>query len=287
MTEQRARLIKAAAIASLSTAVILLAAKMFAWVVSDSTSVLSSLLDSLMDIAASAVNFYAVRYALVPADRDHPFGHTKAEGIAALIQSAFILGSAAVLLLHVIERLLNPHPVTALEESIGVMLFSALATTALVLFQRYVYRQTGSLAIKADSAHYYGDILTSLAVVGALLAAYWEQYWLDPVVALVVALVLLSSVLEIIKAALAVLMDQAMEPDDLSRLRQTVLSCPGVRGCHDLLTRQSGAVQFIQLHLELDGQQSLYDAHAIGRQVELAIQAQFPQAQIIIHQDPV
>ena len=287
MTVQRARLIKTAAVASLATALILLAAKIFAWVLSDSASVLSSLLDSLMDIAASAVNFYAVRYALVPADRDHPFGHTKAEGIAALIQSAFILGSAVVLLLHVMERLLNPQPVMALEESIGVMLFSALATAALVLYQRYVYRQTGSLAIKADSAHYYGDILTSLAVVAALLAAYWEQYWLDPVVALLIALVLLSSVLGIVKSALAVLMDQAMAAEDLARLQQTVLSCSGVRGCHDVLTRQSGPVQFIQLHLELDGQQSLYDAHAIGRRVELAIRAEFPHAQIIIHQDPV
>lgn len=287
MTDRRARLIKTAAVASLLTAVTLLVAKVFAWMVSDSASVLSSLLDSLMDIAASAVNFFAVRYALVPPDREHPFGHAKAEGIAALIQSAFILGSAVVLMLHVVERLLNPQPVTALQESIGVMLFSALVTALLVLFQRYVYRQTGSLAIKADSAHYYGDILTSLAVVGALLAAYWEQYWLDPVVALVIALVLLSSVAGIVKAALAELMDEAMAAEDIDRLQAEVLSCRGVRGCHDVLTRQSGHIQFIQLHLELDGQLSLLDAHAIGRDVELKIRRLFPNANIIIHQDPV
>lgn len=287
MTDRRARLIKTAATASLVTAFTLLLAKIVAWTISDSASVLSSLLDSMMDIAASVVNFMAIRYALIPADKDHPFGHTKAEGIAALIQSAFILGSAAVLLLHVVERLLNPQPVTALEESIGVMLFSAVATAALVLYQRYVYRQTGSLAIKADSAHYYGDILTSLAVVAALLAAYWGVYWIDPVVALLIALVLLYSVLEIIRAAMAVLMDQALSDDDLEQLRQLAISCPGVRGCHDLLTRQSGHLKFIQLHLELNGEQTLNDAHAIGKRVEEAIRARFPEAHIIIHHDPV
>lgn len=287
MTDRRARLIKTAATASVLVAVTLLLAKIFAWTISDSASVLSSLLDSMMDIAASLVNFIAIRYALVPADDDHPFGHAKAEGIAALIQSAFILGSAAVLLLHVVERLLNPQPVTALEESIGVMLFSAVATALLVLYQRYVYRQTGSLAIKADSAHYYGDILTSLAVVAALLAAYWGAYWLDPVVALVIALVLLYSVLDIVRSALAVLMDQALNEEDQLWLKETTLHCSGVRGCHDLLTRQSGHIQFIQLHLELDGRQSLYDAHAIGKRVEECIRQRFPDAHIIIHQDPV
>lgn len=287
MTDIQATLIKRAATASVATAVTLLLAKVFAWSVSDSTSVLSSLLDSLMDIAASAINLVAIRYALMPADDDHPFGHSKAEGIAALIQSAFILGSAALLLLQVVERLMNPRPVTALEESIGVMLFSVLVTVSLVLYQRYVYRRTGSLAVRADSAHYYSDVLTSLAVVVALLASAQGWYWMDPLVALVIGLVLLYSVLSIIRAALAVLMDQALSADSEARIRDIACGCDQVRGMHDLRTRQSGTALFIQLHLELDGQQSLKSAHAIGRQVEEAIQAEFPQAQILIHHDPV
>ena len=112
-----------------------------------------------MDIVASMVNFFAIRYALMPADNDHPFGHYKAEGLAALVQSAFILGSAVVLLVHVLDRLANPQALHALSESIGVMLFSTVATIVLVLYQRWVYTKTGSLAIKADSAHYYGCLL--------------------------------------------------------------------------------------------------------------------------------
>lgn len=280
-------LIKRAATASIVVAVTLLLAKAFAWSASDSSSVLSSLLDSLMDIAASLVNFFAIRYALMPADEDHPFGHSKAEGLAALIQSAFILGSATVLLLHVIDRLIHPQALVALEESIAVMLFSAFATLALVAYQRWVYSKTHSLAIKADSAHYFGDILTSFAVVVALLAAYWEQYWLDPVVALGIAGVLLHSVYGIIRDALEVLMDKALPEEDEKALHDLISACGGVRGVHDLKTRQAGAIQFIQFHLEMDGQQSLKSAHDIAETVEETILSRFPRAEILIHQDPV
>ena len=279
--------IKRAATASLLVALTLLVAKLGAWSLSESTSVLSSLLDSLMDIAASLINFFAVRYALMPADEEHPFGHNKAEGLAALIQSAFIMGSAGALLVHVVDRLVDPQPLTALGESIGVMLFSAVLTAALVVYQRWVANKTGSLAIKADSAHYYGDILTSLAVVVALLAAYWEHYWLDPVVALIIAAVLLHSVYEIVTEALKVLMDRAMSDDDQEVLEQLINSVEGVHGFHDLKTRQAGTVQFIQMHLDLDGRQSLSQAHAIGNDVEKNILRQFPRAEVLIHHDPV
>ena len=133
MADNHATLIKRAATASLVTAITLLIVKIFAWAISDSTSVLSSLLDSSMDIIASGINFFAVRYALMPADDDHPFGHTKAEGIAALLQSAFILGSTALLLLQVIERFLHPREIQGVQESIGIMAFSVVATILLVL----------------------------------------------------------------------------------------------------------------------------------------------------------
>lgn len=279
--------IKRAATASLAVAVTLLVAKLGAWSLSDSTSVLSSLLDSLMDIAASLINFFAVRYALMPADDNHPFGHTKAEGLAALIQSAFIMGSAVALLVHVVDRLLNPQPLTGLGESVGVMLFSAALTAVLVVYQRWVARKTGSLAIKADSAHYYGDILTSLAVVVALLAAWWEHYWLDPVVAMIIGAVLVHSVYEIVSEALKVLMDQAMSDEDEQRLAELIHSVDGVHGFHDLKTRQAGVVQFIQLHLDMDGEQSLNKAYAIGQEVEQCIRQHFPKAEVLIHHDPV
>jgi len=284
---ENGHLIKRAAMASMLTATVLLLAKAAAWTASDSASVLSSLLDSMMDIAASVINFFAIRYALMPADDDHPFGHTKAEGLAALMQSAFILGSAVMLLLHVVERLVKPQALTAIPESIGVMIFSTVATVALVAYQRWVARKTGSLAVKADSAHYVGDILTSAAVVVALVAAYWQVYWLDPVIALLIAAVLLYSVVGIIREALAVLMDKALEPEDEADLIRIIEDSQGVRGYHDLRTRQSGVVQFIQFHLELDGGQTLRSAHDIGDALEKRIRLRFPKAEVIVHHDPV
>lgn len=280
-------LVKRAALASVTVAITLLLAKIFAWAISDSTSVLSSMLDSLMDIIASGINLYAIRYSLMPADDDHPFGHTKAEGIAALLQSAFILGSTALLMLQVFERFLNPRPVHAITESVGVMSFSVVLTILLVLYQRYVAKKTNSLAVKADAAHYYGDILAGIAVVIALVTSHLGWYWMDPLVAFLIALILLYSVVGIVREALAMLMDEALSPEDEQRLKELVLACDNVQGVHDILTRQSGRTQFIQLHLELDGQQSLYAAHAVTLKVEQEIQAAFPQSQLIIHQDPV
>jgi len=284
---ENGHLIKRAAVASMTTAAILLLAKAGAWSASDSASVLSSLLDSLMDIAASVINFFAIRYALMPADDDHPFGHTKAEGLAALMQSAFILGSAAMLLLHVFDRMLNPTELAALPESIGVMLFSTVATVLLVMYQRYVYNKTGSLAVKADSAHYVGDILTNVAVIFALAAAWYDVYWLDPLVALLIALVLIYGVITIVREALAVLMDKAMSDEDEAALIELINGTEGVFGYHDLRTRQSGVVCFIQFHLEMDGSQPLRRAHDIGDALEKRIMERFPRSEVLIHHDPV
>ena len=284
---QNAHLIRRAAIASMATALILLVVKTFAWGASDSASILSSLLDSLMDITASVVNFFAIRYALTPADDDHPFGHTKAEGLAALMQSAFILGSAGMLLLHVGERLLNPQPIDDVELGISVMVFSTLATIALVAYQRWVAARTSSLAIKADSAHYLGDILTSAAVVVALIASSMEIYWLDPLVAVLIGLVLLWSAIGILRESLRLLMDYAMDAQDEETIIELIRATEGIHDFHDLRTRQSGVLQFIQFHVDMSGQQTLQQAHDIGDALEQRIRERFPQAEVIVHYDPV
>lgn len=284
---QNAHLIRRAAMASIATALILLVAKTFAWAASDSASILSSLLDSLMDITASVVNFFAIRYALMPADNDHPFGHTKAEGLAALLQSGFILGSAGMLLLHVSERLINPRPIEDVGLGIGVMVFSTFATIALVLYQRWVAARTSSLAIKADSAHYLGDILTSAAVVVALIASKMEVYWLDPLVAVLIAVVLIWSAVGILRESFRILMDSAMAEEDEKTIIEMITATQGIHGFHDLRTRQSGVLQFIQFHIDMNGQQSLRQAHDIGDALENRIRDRFPQAEVIVHYDPV
>src|SRR5215469_7789795 len=155
--------------ASVATALLLVGAKLFAYLMTDSVSLLSTLLDSLLDAAASLVNLVAVRTALVPPDAEHRFGHGKAEPLAALGQSAFIAGSAVFLLVEAGNRVVNPSPIQHSGVGLVVMVFSVLATIVLVLYQRYVIRRTNSVAIRADAIHYFSDLLVNGAVISALL----------------------------------------------------------------------------------------------------------------------
>src|SRR5947208_10331179 len=151
--------------ASLAVGIVLIVAKFVAWIGTGSVALLSSLVDSLVDVAASLVNFFAVRHAATPADREHRFGHGKAEPLAALGQSAFLVGSAMLLMAEAIRRLISPEPVTNSPAGIAVMLFSIAVTIGLVAYQRHVVRYTGSLAIGADELHYRGAIILNLSVI--------------------------------------------------------------------------------------------------------------------------
>lgn len=171
MPEETARLMRQATYASIGVALLLIIAKLIAWGVSDSLSLLATLIDSMLDALASFVNLLAVRHALSPADREHRFGHGKAEALAGLGQAAFIAGSAAFLLLEAARRFVNPVPLESYGIGIAVMVFSIAATLLLLAFQRHVIRKTGSVAISADSLHYRTDLLVNGSVIAALLLA--------------------------------------------------------------------------------------------------------------------
>src|SRR6266702_6922318 len=173
---------KRATYASVAVASLLIAAKIVGWLLTGSVSVLSSLLDSLLDIAASVVNLVAVHHAVTPADREHRFGHGKAEPLAGLGQSAFIVGSAAILFIEVLHRAVNPKPVENSRVGIAVMLFSIVITIGLVTYQRHVVARTGTLAIGADELHYRSDIILNVSVIATLLLGHaLRMPILDPI----------------------------------------------------------------------------------------------------------
>jgi ferrous-iron efflux pump FieF len=282
-----ARLTQSAAIFSIIIAAILILGKGVAWVDSDSASILASLADSSLDIIVSLINFFAIRLAFSPADKEHPFGHGKAESLAALMQSAFIAGSAFVLLLHASERLINPQPIASWQLATWVMAVSLVLTIVLVIYQRWVYSKTGSLAVKADSAHYFSDILATIAVIVALLGAQWNIIWLDPAVAILIVVALLKSAWDIAKEALNMLMDHALDPDVAKTIKNIVAGNTSILGCHDIKTRQSGNVQFIQVHLDFAANVSLFHAHTQGEWLVAEIVEKYPRADVLIHHDPV
>ncbi|MDJ0933761.1 MAG: cation diffusion facilitator family transporter [Kiloniellales bacterium] len=284
---ETARLMRLATYASVSTAVSLIVLKLGAWVLTDSISLLSTLIDSILDAVASLVSLLAVRTALTPADREHRFGHGKAEPLAALGQAAFITGSAVFLLIEALHLLFDPRPIQNPMIGIVVMLISIGATAILVLFQRYVIRRTNSVVVRADSLHYLGDLLVNMAVIVALLGVT-QLGWtiLDPIFAIGIAAYILKTAWSIASESLHMLMDRELPDDDRARIGRIVRAHPEVVDMHDLRTRLAGPQTFIQLHLELNGDLSLWDAHTISDQVEAELKSAFPGAEVIIHEDP-
>jgi ferrous-iron efflux pump FieF len=284
---ERARLMRYASYASVGAALIMIGAKIAAFLFTGSVALLSSLLDSLLDAGASAINLLAIRHALTPADREHRFGHGKAEPLAALGQAAFIAGSAAFLAFQAVGRLIAPVPVERGGLGIGVMLFSIAVTLALVLYQRRVIRRTGSYAIRADSLHYVGDLVVNASVILALFLAAWlGWHFADPLFAIGIAGYILYTAWQIARGALDMLMDRELPDEMRNRIRQLALAQPRVNAVHDLRTRAAGHAIFVQLHLEMDADMPLREAHAIADAVEMSIMAAFPGAEVIVHQDP-
>ncbi len=282
-----AKLTQSAAALSIVIAAILILIKAFAWSETDSSSILASFADSSLDIIVSLINFFAIRFAFSPADKEHPFGHGKAESLAALIQSAFISGSAFVLLLHAGERLIHPQEIGSLQTATWIMAISLILTILLVLYQRWVYSKTASLAVKADSAHYVGDILATAAVIAALFGAQFGLIWLDPIVAILIVFTLLKSAYGIAKESLDMLMDHALDPEVAEEVERLVANNDNILGCHDIKTRQSGNTQFIQVHLDFSADISLINAHGEGEKIVEQLLSIYPRADVLVHHDPV
>lgn len=285
--EEAGRLLRLATNLSVAVAIVLIFAKGYAWWQTDSVAILASLVDSLMDAGASLLNLLAVRYALAPADASHRWGHGKAEAIAGLGQGVFIVGSGLFLVSEAVDRLLHPAPVSAFSVGIGVMILTIVLTAGLVAVQTAVIRRTCSAAIRADSLHYRADLLTNAAVLIALALAHFGWSGVDPLFALAVAAYTLKAAWEIIRDALSELLDQELPEARRLEIIEIAGAHPRVQGVHDLRTRRSGRMDFIELHLELDDHMPLIVAHGISDAVEASIMEAIPHADVMIHLDPV
>jgi ferrous-iron efflux pump FieF len=286
MTEY-GRLVRLASYASVAVALSLVLGKGFAWWVSDSLSMLSSLTDSLFDMVTSVVNFIAVRYALKPPDEDHRYGHTGIEDIAGLAQFLFIVGSMLVICLQSVERLFNPEPLQQEILGMGVTLVAIVMTSALVAFQTYVARKTRSLVIASDRMHYASDLLFNLGVLMAFGCSYFlEAQWADPAFALVIAGVVLYHTRDIGIRAFDNLMNREMPEDDKERIREAIRSISEIQRYHTLKTRYLGAKAIVQLRIDLSRELSFESAHEVTHRLEMAIAGVFPDAEVIVHADP-
>jgi len=266
----------------------MIATKAWAWLASGSASMLGSLTDSLMDITATLMSFLVLSYALRPADDDHRFGHGKAEALAGLGQAAFIAGSGCLLAFHGIERLINPVELTHSLLGVWVSIFAIVCTLVIVFVQNKVVKHTESIAIKADSVHYKGDLILNAAVLLAILLAYYGGLYADPLFAIGVAGYLLYNSWDIATESASHLMDKELPDEEKQSIFEIARNHDDVYGVHGIRTRQGGKVKFIQLHLELDDNLPLIRAHKVADEVEAMISARFEsEVDILIHLDPL
>jgi ferrous-iron efflux pump FieF len=282
------KLAMSAGLASVLVAALLVALKLWAMAETGALSIAASLADSALDLMMSLGAAAAIVYAARPADEDHAFGHSSAEDLTALAQAVFIIISAVVIAWTAVHRLMSPEPPVLMSEGRGmlVMGLSIVLTLALVWWQGRVARATGSKVVAADRLHYLGDLLPSVGAIAALwVSSHWGIGSVDSVVALGAAGVLAFGALHIGKSAWDALMDRAADPEILTGIAAIARDWPGVRGFHDLKTRTAGSRVFVNLHIELDGDQSLREAHDIGAGLRRAILTAYPQTDVIIHKD--
>lgn len=275
--------------ASVLVATLLVALKLWALGETGSLSIAASLTDSALDLIVSLTGLMAIIYAARPADEDHAFGHSSAEDLAALAQAILVTVSAVVIGWTAVERLISDTPPPLMYEGRGIIVMAAsvLITVALVLWQRRVARRTGSKVVAADSLHYLSDLLPNFGAIAALAASSaFGLTSVDSIIALAAALFLLFSAWRIGSNAFDALMDRRADPVTIAKVENLVSTWPGVLGYHDLKTRTAGNRVFVQVHIELDGNQTLEQAHGIGAGLKREILRIMPNADVIIHKDP-
>jgi len=275
-----------AATLSVSVAALLVVLKGGVLVMSGSLSILASLTDSGLDLLASLVTFFAVRYAKTPPDKEHPFGHGKAEAFSALFQAALVFASGALIMQDCIGHFLHPQPVRAQGWAIAVLVVSLGLTLTLVMVQTRVLRDEASVAVSADRMHYLTDFVTNLIALAGVGAAALGFGMADALAGFAMAVWFLWGAISVLREAADHLMDRAMGDADVARIRERVLSDGAVLGLHQLRTRLAGPYVLIQMHVELDPRLSLIEAHRVIIAAENRLIEAFPNADIIIHPDP-
>lgn len=276
------------AFGSLLVGVAVLALKVQAWWLAGSVAVLSDALESTVNLATAIAALVAIRVAAAPADAKHPYGHHKAEFMSAVLEGVMIILAAILILWAAYQSVVEPREVMAPPLSLALLgLATALnAGWAWVLTRRG--RKLGSPALVADGQHLWADVVSSIGVGGGLvLAVATGWWWLDPAVAVLIAMHILWSGARVVQSSLSGLLDEAAPEETLQRIRDAISThADGAVEAHDLRTRQAGAVVFVDFHLVVPGETTVFVAHEICDRLEAAIAAQVPEAQVTIHIEP-
>lgn len=276
------------AFGSVAVAAAVLVLKLLAWGLTGSVALLADALESVVNVAAALAALAAVRYAAMPPDANHPYGHTKAEYFSAVLEGALIVLAAVLILNEALGALQAPR---APEQPALGLAVSAVATAANGAWAFILHRRGHALrspALLADARHLFADVVTSTGViVGVALVAATGILWFDPLLAALTAANILWSGGRLVRASVGGLMDEAVHPELLHRIRGALsTSAEGAIEAHDLRTRHAGRLTFIEFHLVVPGAMRVDEAHAICDRIESALKAEVDGAVITIHVEP-
>jgi cation diffusion facilitator family transporter len=273
---------------ALGAAVVLIVAKLWGWMATDSVALLTSAADAVVDALAATATFFGVRFAQHPADSEHRFGHGKGEALAAFAQAILLASTATVLAAQSLWRLVYPQHVTAITLGIWIAAGGLATSSLLAAMQTWVVRRTGSTAIAADRAHYLMDAVLNGAVLIALALTSvtgWERA--DPISALMIAGYMIVGARRVAETASRQLLDHELPHEQRERIKAAAVACVGIRGVHDLRTRDAGDRVFVEFHLEVDGHVSVHEGHGMVDAAERAVAGLFAkETEVIGHLEP-
>lgn len=285
--KEEERLKRLAATGGILVAAILIVAKLIAFFMTHSVSLLSSLMDSGFDVIASVLTLVSIAQAASPADHEHRFGHGKIEAVGALAQALFLAGSAVFLVVESVRRILHPQMLEDPGIGLGVMALSMALTYLLVLYQKKVIAKTNSVAVAANYLNYYGDLMMNAGVMLALGLTYITQWsYFDPIFALGIAARLLWGTYKVAVDSFDILLDKELPDRDRAMILDLAGFHDAVHGVHDLRTRNTGERMMISFHIELDPEMSIRAVHDVMDEIEEALHQAFPKAEVFIHPEP-
>ncbi len=284
-TTKNSFLIKLASYLSVFTAIVILIVKTYGWLLTDSQSMFASVIDSLLDVSSSLINIVAITFALQPPDKNHRFGHEKFQDLAIFSQSIFFFASSIFTLFSSFKGIYNKSLILNSSLGIDMMYLCLILTTLLVILQTYVIKKTHSKIIEVDRIHYFSDFLTNIVVVISIYCS--SKFWfIDSLAGIGISLYVMHASYSLFRQAIKNLADEEFEDHERQIIIDIVRSHKKIKGIHELKTRHAANKPFIQFHLEMDGNTSLLDAHALSDEICLEIIKHFEGGEITVHLDP-
>ncbi len=278
-------LTKSASYVSFSVAVVILVIKSYAWLVTDSQSILASLIDAIFDILSSLINLIAIHFALQPPDYHHRFGHEKIQDLAIFSQSVFLFASVLFICFSSIKSLTDRSFPSNIDFGVNILYLCIILTSILMTYQTYVIKRTSSEIIKVDKLHYFIDLLTSIGVIVSIKLS--THFWfIDSLFGIGISVYIMYASHTLFDKAFKNLVDEEMPEKDRKKILSIIAKFKEVKGIHEMKTRYAASKPFVQCHIEMDGDMSLYNSHYLSDKICSALLLVFPDAEIIIHLDP-